>query len=131
MAPQQTYIYLNDWSGSLGSLCSLFSGGGGGGGGGPPPPKKPKKEPRPKGRKCNLCKGYGHIKKFCPFAPAPPPPATAPPPPAALPPPTALLPPTAPLPPVAPPSSAGQRSNVERLLAECEQRPAPKRRMSV
>lgn len=27
-------IYLNDWSGSLGSLCSLFSGGGGGGGGG-------------------------------------------------------------------------------------------------
>ncbi|KAI6900544.1 hypothetical protein KC318_g4434 [Hortaea werneckii] len=80
--------------------------GGGGGGGSGPPQKKQKKEDRHRGAKCNLCKGYGHIKKFCPFAPAPPPPATA-------------------------PSSAGQRSNVERLLAECEQRPAPKRRMSV
>ncbi|KAI7315577.1 hypothetical protein KC315_g11030 [Hortaea werneckii] len=88
--------------------------GGGGGGSGPPPPKKPKTEPRPRGPKCNLCKGFGHIKKFCPKnAGQQPSPVAAPP------------------PPVAPHSPAKRRSNVERLLAECEQRPAPKRRMSI
>ncbi|GAB1730385.1 hypothetical protein NU195Hw_Modified_232t1 [Hortaea werneckii] len=53
---------------------SVFpSGYGGGGGGGDPPKKKQKTQKRPKGPRCNRCKAFGHIARFCPAALRPPP----------------------------------------------------------